>query len=121
MVEAHVRADHEAELVGRDFSEALEAGDLGGLAEFRQGFLALVVVVTVDGFLLIADAEEWGLENVEMSVADHFREELEEEAEQYHTAYVSKIAGSLPKDCILIANLSGRSDKDVEQASKYLL
>jgi hypothetical protein len=33
MVEAHVRADHEAELVGRDFSEALEAGDLGGLAE----------------------------------------------------------------------------------------
>jgi tryptophan synthase beta chain len=36
-------------------------------------------------------------------------------------AYVSKIAGSLPKDCILIANLSGRGDKDVEQASKYLL
>jgi tryptophan synthase beta subunit len=56
-----------------------------------------------------------------MSVADHFREKLEEEGEQYQTAYVSKIAGSLPKDCILIANLSGRSDKDVEQASKYLL
>jgi tryptophan synthase beta chain len=36
-------------------------------------------------------------------------------------AYISKIAGSLPKDCILIANLSGRGDKDVEQASKYLL
>ncbi|MES2657353.1 MAG: tryptophan synthase subunit beta [Verrucomicrobiota bacterium] len=36
-------------------------------------------------------------------------------------AYVSKIAGSLPKDCILIANLSGRGDKDVEQASKFLL
>jgi len=36
-------------------------------------------------------------------------------------AYVSKIAPSLPKDCILIANLSGRGDKDVEQASKYLL
>ena len=36
-------------------------------------------------------------------------------------AYVSKIAGSLPKECILIANLSGRGDKDVEQASKYLL
>ena len=36
-------------------------------------------------------------------------------------AYVSKIAGSLPKDCILIVNLSGRGDKDVEQASKYLL
>jgi tryptophan synthase beta chain len=36
-------------------------------------------------------------------------------------AYVSKIAGSLPKSSILVANLSGRGDKDVEQASKYLL
>lgn len=36
-------------------------------------------------------------------------------------AYVSKIAGSLPKEAILIANLSGRGDKDVEQASKFLL
>ncbi|MBM3862807.1 MAG: tryptophan synthase subunit beta [Verrucomicrobia bacterium] len=36
-------------------------------------------------------------------------------------AYVSNIAPSLPKDCILIANLSGRGDKDVEQASKHLL
>ncbi|SHK27605.1 tryptophan synthase, beta chain [Rubritalea squalenifaciens DSM 18772] len=36
-------------------------------------------------------------------------------------AYVSKIAGSMPKDSIIIANLSGRGDKDVEQAAKYLL
>jgi tryptophan synthase beta chain len=36
-------------------------------------------------------------------------------------AYISKVAGNLPKSCILIANLSGRGDKDVEQASKYLL
>jgi tryptophan synthase beta chain len=36
-------------------------------------------------------------------------------------AYISKIAGSLPKDCLIVANLSGRGDKDVEQASKYLL
>ncbi|MFC7338995.1 tryptophan synthase subunit beta [Haloferula chungangensis] len=36
-------------------------------------------------------------------------------------AYVSKVASSLPKDSILIANLSGRGDKDVEQAAKYLL
>ena len=36
-------------------------------------------------------------------------------------AYVSKIAGSLPQDSVIIANLSGRGDKDVEQASKYLL
>lgn len=36
-------------------------------------------------------------------------------------AYVSKIAGSMPKDSIIIANLSGRGDKDVAQAAKYLL
>ncbi len=36
-------------------------------------------------------------------------------------AYVSKIAGSLPADSIIVANLSGRGDKDVEQASKFLL
>ncbi len=36
-------------------------------------------------------------------------------------SYVSKIAGSLPKDYILIANMSGRGDKDVAQAAKYLL
>jgi tryptophan synthase beta chain len=34
---------------------------------------------------------------------------------------VEKIAPSLPKNAILIVNLSGRGDKDVEQASKYLL
>ena len=36
-------------------------------------------------------------------------------------AYVKKIAPTLPKDAILIANLSGRGDKDVEQAARYLL
>lgn len=36
-------------------------------------------------------------------------------------AYVHKIAPLLPKSDIIIANLSGRGDKDVEQASKYLL
>jgi tryptophan synthase beta chain len=36
-------------------------------------------------------------------------------------AYIEKIAPSLPKSSIIIANLSGRGDKDVEQASKYLL
>ena len=36
-------------------------------------------------------------------------------------AYVSKIAPSLPKDSVIIANLSGRGDKDVEQVAKHLL
>ncbi len=36
-------------------------------------------------------------------------------------AYVSKVAPTLPKDTLIILNLSGRGDKDVEQAAKYLL
>jgi tryptophan synthase beta chain len=36
-------------------------------------------------------------------------------------AYISKGAGSLPKSDLIIVNLSGRGDKDVEQAAKYLL
>lgn len=36
-------------------------------------------------------------------------------------AYVKKIAPTMSRDQILIANLSGRGDKDVEQAAKYLL
>ncbi|NNM28515.1 MAG: pyridoxal-phosphate dependent enzyme, partial [Akkermansiaceae bacterium] len=36
-------------------------------------------------------------------------------------AYVSKVAGDLPPSAIIIANMSGRGDKDVEQAAKYLL
>lgn len=36
-------------------------------------------------------------------------------------AYVSKMAPSLPKDTVIIANLSGRGDKDVAQAARHLL
>lgn len=36
-------------------------------------------------------------------------------------AYISKIAASLPNSYIIVANLSGRGDKDVEQAARYLL
>lgn len=36
-------------------------------------------------------------------------------------AYINKIAPLLPKSTVIIVNLSGRGDKDVETASKYLL
>ena len=36
-------------------------------------------------------------------------------------AEVKKVAPTMGKDQIIIANLSGRGDKDVEQAAKYLL
>lgn len=36
-------------------------------------------------------------------------------------AYVSKTAPAMPRENLIILNLSGRGDKDVEQAAKYLL
>lgn len=36
-------------------------------------------------------------------------------------AYVSKTAPTMPRESLIILNLSGRGDKDVEQAAKYLL
>jgi tryptophan synthase beta chain len=36
-------------------------------------------------------------------------------------AYILKAAPTLPKDSLIIANLSGRGDKDVSQAAEILL
>jgi tryptophan synthase beta chain len=36
-------------------------------------------------------------------------------------AHIIKVAPGMPKDAILIANLSGRGDKDVSQAAEILL
>jgi len=36
-------------------------------------------------------------------------------------AHVAKIAGSLPKDQIIVVNMSGRGDKDVQQAAKFIM
>jgi len=35
-------------------------------------------------------------------------------------AYVVKLAKTLPKDKVIVVNLSGRGDKDVEQVKKML-
>ena len=35
-------------------------------------------------------------------------------------AHVAKVAPKLPKDDILIVNLSGRGDKDMDQACRFL-
>ena len=36
-------------------------------------------------------------------------------------AYVNKVAGTMSKDQIIVVNLSGRGDKDVDQAAKFLM
>ena len=35
-------------------------------------------------------------------------------------AYAMKVAGEMGKDKIIIVNVSGRGDKDVEQIAKYM-
>ena len=35
-------------------------------------------------------------------------------------AHVIKVAGNLPKDFLIVANLSGRGDKDVSQAARFI-
>ena len=70
------------ELVGRDLSEAFEAGDLGVLAQAADGGGALLLAVAVEGLLLVAHAEEGRLEDVEVLLLDQVGEELKEEGDQ---------------------------------------
>lgn len=59
-VETHVLVDEAFELVGRDFTEAFESGNLG-VGGLVYGVDTLLVAVAVGGLLLVADAEEGGL------------------------------------------------------------
>ena len=65
----HVGADEAAELVGGDFAQAFEAGDLGLLAAFLFGGDALLIGVTIVGLFLVAHAEQGGLQDIDMAVA----------------------------------------------------
>jgi len=63
-VEAYVLADEVLELIGGDFAESFEAGDLRlGLTLFDRG-AALIIAVAVAGDLLIAHSEERRLQDV---------------------------------------------------------
>src|SRR5690606_9551965 len=81
-LQADVVADEVFEFAGTDFAEALEAGDLGVLAELVQGGLFLGLAVAVEGLLLGAHAEERRLQNVDMAVGYELGEKLQEEGEQ---------------------------------------
>lgn len=56
-VETHVLVDEAFELVGRDFAETFESGNLG-VGGLVDGIDTLLVAVAVGGLLLVADAEE---------------------------------------------------------------
>ena len=80
-LKAHVGTDEATELVGGDFAQAFEAGDLGLLAAFLLGSDALLVSVTIVGLLFVAHTEERGLQDVDMAVAHQVGIELEEKGE----------------------------------------
>ena len=98
-VEAHIRADKILKFIGRYFAETFKSSDFGIVAEFFDGrnafFLAVAVVSFHFGvlqslrrvgcfafcFLLVSNAEEWSLQNVDMPRAHQFGEELQQESE----------------------------------------
>ena len=80
--QAHVFADEAFEFFGADFAQAFEAGDLGVFAQFGDGGLLFGFVVAVEGLFFVADAEEGGLEDVDVALPDEIGEELEEEGEE---------------------------------------
>ena len=81
-VEPHLRADEDLELVRRDFPKPFEAGDFRLAAQLLDGIEAFFLSIAVKGFLLVADPEKRGLEDIEMAALDDVREIAEEEGEQ---------------------------------------
>ena len=77
----HVGADETTELVGGDFAQAFESGDLGLLAAFLLGGDAFLVAIAVVGLFLVAHAEQRGLQDIDMAVAHQVGVELEEKGE----------------------------------------
>ena len=81
-VEADVLADEVTEFVGRDFTESFEAGNFGLGAAFLDRGQAFCFAVAIAGDFLVANAEEGGLENMEVSLSNELGEELEEEGDE---------------------------------------
>ena len=79
----HVFADEQLEVLGIHFTEAFEARDFQiFLVDFLRGVVAFLFVVAVERLFLVlavTDAEQRGLQNVEVLFLHEFREELQEE------------------------------------------
>ena len=84
-LQAHVRTDEIAELVGRDLTETFESGDFGMSAERLDGVDTFLVGVAISRLFLVSHAEQRGLQDVKMSAAHHVGIELQEEGEHEKT------------------------------------
>ena len=102
---AHVGPDEASEFVGGDFAQAFEAGDLSLFAAFLLGGDAFLVAIAVVGLLLVANAEQGRLQDVDMSVAHQIRIELQEESEHQQTYVHAVDIGIGGDDDVVVAQV----------------
>ena len=80
MVQTDTVTDEALEFIRRDLPESFESRDLRCL-DLGNRRLPLLLGVAVDGLVLVLDAEERRLEDIDVPFLDEIREELQEESE----------------------------------------
>ena len=81
-LQTHLLADESCKFIRADLSQSFKASDLRFASQLFHGCLLFCFVVTVDGLLLIPNAEQGGFQNVYMPVLNKVGEELQEEGHQ---------------------------------------
>ena len=84
-LQTHFRTDEVLELIGADFAESFESGNLRVLAALVHGLELLFLAVAVESVLLVPHPEQRRGQHVKMSATNHLREELEEERDHEQT------------------------------------
>ena len=84
-LEAHVRTDEVAELVGRDLAKTFKSRDFRMCAERLDGVDTFLVGVAITRLLLVSHAEKRSLQYLQVPAANHVGVELQEEGEHQQT------------------------------------
>ena len=96
MVEADILSDESLEFIGRDFTQTFESGNLSIFAEVLDGFDAFLVGIAITGLFLVAYAEQWCLQNVDVSFLDEVGKELQQEGKREQTYVHTIVIGIAP-------------------------
>ena len=81
MIEAYLLANKALKLVWTDLTQTFESGDLWIGFEVFDSLQTFLFGVAIAGLLLVLDAEEWRLEDLDVSFLYEVGEELQEEGE----------------------------------------
>ena len=84
LVETDTGTDKTLEFIGRNLSKTFESCDLGILA-LGDGFEAFFLRIAIDRLVLVLDAEERCLEDIDVAFLDEVGEELQEECQHQQT------------------------------------